>query len=1129
MLSPKITFTEITFTEKNMQILNTKIPLLCPTFIKMLGSKKHTPKELITEFFKFIYSSLKKKESRDINDTKKIFDSFKANISTLKLPKQATNFQKHNLSTLKTHLKKTTSLDFIIFIKKSKSLKKDQKKLDQFTSFQEKKQKQQLFSKVTEVNYFTGFSELGILTTIKIPKNKTQRKYNKKARFINRRLRTLGDPQFSRTEKEKDLKELNNKIIEIKTIFKLIKINKKKYPKEINANTQLLKDLVARLAFKPFKILLGQKNQIMGLITSKGLISLKEFNIKKGVNEKDLALFENKEENKMALEILTMPKAKQLKFNSKEMVYIDETISFNRDFETAVKGVKEKNIKGFTDVLTKMYINSLHSPQCFKQFTISIESLVHEFGIGVFQHAYNQDDGSSSIRTAAFTMAFDIISEKTYSNIYNKNKLITTDSITKKENIPVIKKRLCILNQVAIDIFNRLPQVTNIITKKIKSNKSKDLLKATIEWQMNNLKELKHTGNPKIFDLEFKKLKKYIKNMLKTIITNEYLTSEKNKEKIHTAHQLLLCLRDKSKRANLLSNPEFLQKVDALPKAIIQLVCLMIKLDVLYYGGYKNQNIKPVFTDQIEVHEKANDKKIYTDPEIPDSDINSYFNTCNKLIIETQLLKSLLDLPSIQQSNTYRNMVYELMKTQEAIFQQEKQLLIIDPSLKPLQEKYEKQKKDFLSLITKKRKKNTLTSEESKKLKANIKFYNNLSDKIREFKNVLKKTRLIIQKNRPDESGSNFYRNQQKLDFLKQKLIAMKKNIFKTLWKTILIIEEGKAKIDFSEILKVQSRTFNMRINQLNAPNIYDKSLHTKEAPMKGLQSTVKKTFPLIDKLQINPYYDFLKELLFKSPSRGTAEKKFNVTVIDKKKEWADDVEKELDLSGMKDKHIIKYIGSRYGTTEMKKYGDFYTFLSKIGKNKTLLKTFIIKLVYGISSALAYLNKLGLIHTDLKPDNLLIDKTTKEVKICDLGLSNPIGKKIVNIGSWQYMAPEIKESPSAKNKKGVLTPEADMFSMAIIIGSVLEFINNNKQHIYVYKSYVAREPLIRKKIKEMFNPLDGLGFPKELKSLLYSCTDVDPEKRPSPEEMKLFIDNNYEKEIKTPLITESSKKKIKRK
>ena len=89
--------------------------------------------------------------------------------------------------------------------------------------------------------------------------------------------------------------------------------------------------------------------------------------------------------------------------------------------------------------------------------------------------------------------------------------------------------------------------------------------------------------------------------------------------------------------------------------------------------------------------------------------------------------------------------------------------------------------------------------------------------------------------------------------------------------------------------------------------------------------------------------------------------------------------------------------------------------LNRVTRNYIKLKEefplFIIKLYsFQMARALAYVHAQGLIHRDLKPQNILIDTSTNRVYLADFGSAKKIMENECNVAyicSRYYRAPEL--------------------------------------------------------------------------------------------------------------------------
>ena len=97
------------------------------------------------------------------------------------------------------------------------------------------------------------------------------------------------------------------------------------------------------------------------------------------------------------------------------------------------------------------------------------------------------------------------------------------------------------------------------------------------------------------------------------------------------------------------------------------------------------------------------------------------------------------------------------------------------------------------------------------------------------------------------------------------------------------------------------------------------------------------------------------------------------------------------------------------------KFGDLSSYLKKFKKEKKLIPEDHASLIaYQIAEGLNYLHKFGIVHRDLKVENIMISKFENnrivEIKILDFGLSKIIGPKETSgerYGTLYYISPEI--------------------------------------------------------------------------------------------------------------------------
>jgi len=142
-----------------------------------------------------------------------------------------------------------------------------------------------------------------------------------------------------------------------------------------------------------------------------------------------------------------------------------------------------------------------------------------------------------------------------------------------------------------------------------------------------------------------------------------------------------------------------------------------------------------------------------------------------------------------------------------------------------------------------------------------------------------------------------------------------------------------------------------------------------------------------------------------------------------------------------------------------------------------------------ILSALAAAHDLGIVHRDMKPENILISKEGR-VKIADFGLargeligSTMTAESSVILGSVSYLSPE-------QVQRGVADSRSDVYAVGIVAFEMLTgekpFLGDSP--IQIAYMHVNQEiPSLRSKRKEI---------PEALDELILKATDRDPDKRP---------------------------------
>jgi eukaryotic-like serine/threonine-protein kinase len=181
--------------------------------------------------------------------------------------------------------------------------------------------------------------------------------------------------------------------------------------------------------------------------------------------------------------------------------------------------------------------------------------------------------------------------------------------------------------------------------------------------------------------------------------------------------------------------------------------------------------------------------------------------------------------------------------------------------------------------------------------------------------------------------------------------------------------------------------------------------------------------------------------------------------------------------------------------------GSMGTYMRENCKTSEVESALIRVWMRQVASALEFVHTKGIVHCDLKPDNILLDNEGNS-KVCDFGQATLSGEKGASLGTFYFMPPEqtILDQDDSHAK---IEPTWDIYAL----GATFYFLATNvlargnpeslellrkerdpRRRLFLYRERIASTPLVP--CQELNPSLDD-----ELAQLIDHCLQLKPKSR----------------------------------
>lgn len=182
-----------------------------------------------------------------------------------------------------------------------------------------------------------------------------------------------------------------------------------------------------------------------------------------------------------------------------------------------------------------------------------------------------------------------------------------------------------------------------------------------------------------------------------------------------------------------------------------------------------------------------------------------------------------------------------------------------------------------------------------------------------------------------------------------------------------------------------------------------------------------------------------------------------------------------------------------YLIMELVKGSDLFDISDILG---TLRPTSVVAILTPLLNALSYLHSRGVVHHDIKPENIIVDYSQNTLKLTDFGSAKFSNKSQEGAygGTLNYMAPEVLLN--MRGARNMCDKAVDVWSIGVLtyllIAGVHPF-DSGKTHENILNRIIAGKLSFKQPVWDK--------TPKECKEFIKRCLVVDPKKRATVTEL----------------------------